>query len=134
MAKSGSLLREQRIKAQSDALPRRRQGSALRDLAPAALLLILGLMALLGASLSGEGRNGQYVVIGAPWAGQSRMIHVIRGADGGLAALGGFANVAIASSSHRDFAQRARQGGAWVVLPSPRIAGCFGLQSEASPQ
>jgi hypothetical protein len=98
------------------------------------VLFTLGLTALLGASLSGDGRNGQYVVIGAPWAGQSRMIDVIRGADGGLAALGGFANVAIASSSRSDFAARAKQGGAWLVLPSPRIAGCFGLQSEASPQ
>jgi hypothetical protein len=118
----------------SDAVARLRQSPALRDFAPAAVLFTLGLTALLGASLSGEGRNGQYVVIGAPWSGQSRMIDVIRGADGGLAALGGFANVAIASSSRSDFAARAKQGGAWLVLPSPRIAGCFGLQSEASPQ
>ena len=128
MARSGSLLRGYRIKASRDA------GSALRDFAPAALLLALGLTALLVASLSGDGRGGQYVVIGAPWASQSRMIAVIRGADGGLAALGGFGNIAIASSSRGDFAARARQSGAWLVLPSPRIAGCFGLPSEASPQ
>lgn len=134
MASLWSSVREKHLIACSDAAPRFRRGATLRDLVPAAMLLALGLTALLGASLSGDGRNGQYVVIGAPWSSQSRMIRVIRGADGGLAALGGFANVAIASSSRSDFAQRARQGGAWLVLPSPRLAGCFGLTSEASPQ
>lgn len=96
------------------------------------MLLAFGLITLLAASLSGDGRGGQYLVMGAPWASHGRMIGVIRKADGGLAAIGGFGNIAIASSSRSDFARRARQAGAWAVLPSPRIAGCFGLQSEAS--
>ncbi|WP_068092846.1 hypothetical protein [Novosphingobium rosa] len=117
----------------ADAPTRRRQGSFLHDFFPAALLLVIGLTALLGASLSGDGRSGQYLVIGAPWSGHGRMIDVIRHADGGLAGVGGFGNIAIASSQRSDFAARARRAGAWLALPSPRIAGCFGLQSEAHP-
>jgi hypothetical protein len=38
------------------------------------------------------------------------MMDIIRGADCSPAALGGFANAAIASSSRSDFAARAKQG------------------------
>jgi hypothetical protein len=123
---------QDRVDSSADAARQFRRGAAFRDFLPALILLAIGLVGLLTASLSGDGRGGQYLVIAAPWSGYGRTIQAIRGADGALAAVGGFGNIAIATSSRRDFADRARQGGAWLVLPSPRLVGCFGLPSEAS--
>ncbi|HEY0269944.1 MAG TPA: hypothetical protein VGC10_03035 [Sphingomonas sp.] len=111
-----------------------RDGVAARDLAPAAALLVAGLIGLLMASLSGSGRSGQYLVIAAPWSSLGQTINLIRFADGGLVEAGRFQNIAIAGSSHADFAERARDAGAWLVVPSPKIAGCPGVPTEISPQ
>ena len=108
-----------------------RQESIARDLVPAAALLTLGLTGLLTASLSGAVREGQYLVIAAPWSSLGRTINLVRDADGGFVEAGRMPNIVIASSSHADFATRARQAGAWLVLPSPRLAGCSGDQSES---
>lgn len=104
-----------------------------RDFAPLAVPITNGLVALRGVSLSGDSRNGQYMLIDAPWSGQSRMMDIIRGADCSPAALGSFADAAIARSSRSDFAARAKQGGAWLLLSNPRIAACFSFQSEVPP-
>lgn len=106
--------------------------SAVHDLAPAAMLLLAGLIGLFIASLSGSGRNGQYLVITAPWSSLGTTIDLIGSAEGGLIETGRFQNIAIAHSSHADFAERAREAGAWLVSPAPRIAGCIGIQTEIS--
>ena len=109
-------------------------GFTLRDLAPAATLLTVGLIGLLAASLSGPGRSGQYLIVAAPWASLGQTINLIGSADGRLVEPGRFPNIAIAASSQADFAERARFAGAWLVFPSPRIAGCFSAPTEVSPQ
>lgn len=106
--------------------------STLRDLMPAAALLFVGLAGLLAASLSGAAGSGQYLVVAAPWSSQGQTINMITSADGGLAAAARFSNIAIAYSSHPDFADRARSAGIWLAVPSPQIAGCFAARTEVS--
>ncbi|OYW85498.1 MAG: hypothetical protein B7Z20_08995 [Sphingobium sp. 32-64-5] len=101
-------------------------------MAPASALLLAGLIGLTTASLSASGRNGQYLVVAAPWSSLGQTINLLGSADGGLVEVGRFQNIAIAASSHADFAERARAAGAWFVLPSPRIAGCFDVPTEVS--
>lgn len=111
-----------------------RDHSTVRDLAPAIALLTAGLIGLFMASLSGVERNGPYLVIAAPWFSLSKTINLIRSADGGFAEASRFQNIAIAYSSRADFADRASDAGAWFVLPSPTITGCFSTQTEISSQ
>lgn len=104
----------------------------MRDLAPAAALLVAGLTGLGVASLSGDEGSGQYLVITAPWSSRGETIALIGAAEGGLLELGGFPNIVVAASLDTDFARRAREAGAWLVLPSPGLAGCFGARTEIS--
>lgn len=115
-----------RMEPRHDPAPRPPGAARLRDLAPAAGLLVIGLTGLLVASASGPGRGGQYLVVAAPWSGRAGMVEIIGAAEGGLVELGGFGNIAVAASARADFPARARRAGAWAVLPAPVIAGCFG--------
>src|SRR5688572_12699677 len=101
---------------------------------PAAMLFLTGLAGLIVASLSGSVRNGEYLVIAAPWSRLGQTINIIGTAQGGVIEAGRFQNIAIAASARSDFVDRARDAGAWLVLPSPRIAGCFSPQVKASPK
>lgn len=106
----------------------------MRDLAPAAILLTAGLIGLFVASFSGTARNDQYLVIAPPWSNVGNTIDLILAADGSLVEAGRLQNIAIAASSRPGFSARARSAGAWLVLPSPSAAGCFGNQTEIPPQ
>lgn len=107
--------------------------ACVAELWPAAILLVVGLIGLLVASLSGAKDSGQYLVIAPPWSSFSQTVHMIAAADGGLVSPGRFQNVAIAASLRDGFAGRALDAGAWFVLPSPQAAGCFGVQTAVSP-
>jgi hypothetical protein len=96
------------------------------DLVPAAALAVAGLGGLLGAYLWDGPATGQYLVV-ASNSGQA--LNAVRRADGGLVRAGGF-GVVVAHSSHADFARRLRAAGAWLVVPSPFAAGCFGGKAE----
>lgn len=109
------------------------KGASIGDLGPAAILLTGGLIGLLVASLSGGASKGRYLVIAAPWTNLAQTINLITDADGGLVETGRFQNIAIAASPSAGFAARARDSGAWLVLPSPTDAGCFGAQTETPP-
>ncbi|WP_291976857.1 hypothetical protein [Chelatococcus sp.] len=89
---------------------------------------------MLVASLARSSANGQYVVVAAPWADLSQTINVIAAADGGLLEIGGLSNIVIAASTRADFPASVRAAGAWLVFPSPRLAGCFSAQAEGAGQ
>lgn len=133
MAMRCSSQRLDRVISSPDTEASFQQGSTLRDITPAAMLLACGLIGLVAASFSRDARPGDYLVIDAPWSTYGLTINTIRSADGRLAATGGFGNIAIATSHRSDFPARARQAGAWLVIPSPRIPGCFGLPSDTLP-
>ena len=105
--------------------------AVLRDLLPALALAAAGLLALAAGAFAVPSR-GEYVVIGPPWADQGATIALIGAAGGGLAGLGGWGNIAIAASGRADFAQAAREAGAWLVLPAPRLLGCITSPGEPS--
>lgn len=102
-----------------------------RDAWPAAALLVAGLIGLAAASLTTAPVRGQYLVVSPPWSSAGQTINLIRSADGGLIEAGRFANIAIAGSADSDFAQRARQAGAWLVVPSPLKSGCLASSTES---
>jgi len=103
---------------------------AWRDLAPAAALLLVGLIGLLWASLPTSSANGQYVVIAPPWWSLSETITLASSADAGFLEVGRFSNVVIAASDNPGFVAAARSAGALFVFASPRLAGCLRSQSR----
>ena len=96
----------------------------LSDLGPALALLFAGLLAVMVASAYAAGRDGLYLVVATPQAKFSQTLGLLYESGGNLLAASRFPNVVIASSDQTDFAKRARQAGAWLVLPSPFGAGC----------
>lgn len=107
---------------------------AFGDLVPAAVLLTAGLVGLSMASLSVSGKHGQYLVILSPWSSFGQALDLVGAADGAIVEPGRFRNIVIATSSRADFAKTAREAGAWIVLPSPRLAGCVGTPAGESGQ
>lgn len=102
--------------------------SAAGDLLPAGTLLAAGLAALLLASFSAAGNAGQYLVVLPPWSGAGQTFSLIAAAEGTLVEPGRFPNIAIAASADPGFAGAARKAGAWIVVPSPLLAGCGGTR------
>ena len=91
---------------------------------PALLLALAGLLGLAAVHLSAADGSGDYLVIAAPWRDRAQMADMIGRADGGVAGFGGLPSVAIAMATGPDFRARMREQGAWLVIPSPRLAGC----------
>lgn len=105
-----------------------RPRGALRDLLPAALLLVLTVVGtVLTAGLSSTAR-GQVAVLGAPWAGFEDVARIVAGADGSIIAPGGLRNVVIARASSSDFVIRLYEAGAWLVLDWDGLTGCLASQ------
>lgn len=107
---------------------------ALGDMIPAAALLTAGLAGLSMASLSVSEKRGQYLVILSPWSSFGQALDLVGAAEGAIIEPGRFGNILIATSSRADFAKTAREAGAWIVLPSPRLAGCVGTRAGESGQ
>jgi hypothetical protein len=105
----------------ASAPPRR---GAVRDLFPAAALLLCGLGALTVASLLSTAVEGQYVVVAPPSFSQLQAARIVAEAGGALIGAGGFDNIIMAASERADFAVSLREAGAWLVLPAPRFLGC----------
>lgn len=99
----------------------------LRDLAPAAVFGAAGLVALIIATLLGAGNSGQMLVFGPPALDRDRVTGIVWQAGGTVIDFGGLPNVAIATAmtERPDFAEALKAAGAWLVLPSPRLLGCF---------
>lgn len=109
-----------------------REDGRLRDLVPAAGMLVAGLLALLVAFLFSAEDRGQYVVVASPWATPGETVRKITAAGGGLMDMGGFSNIVLAASTDPDFAPAMRADGAWLVIPLPRLTGCFTSNDEAA--
>ena len=45
---------------------------------------------------------------------------------------GGLPNIAVAAATRPDFAKALTAAGAWLVLPSPRLLGCFSASGGAT--
>lgn len=101
----------------------------LTDLIPALSLLLIGLVALLAASVSSAATDataarGQYLVVLPPWSSAGQTFSLVAAADGAMVQPGRFPNIAVAASFDKGFADMAREAGAWIVVPSPLLAGC----------
>ncbi|WP_149296584.1 hypothetical protein [Aureimonas fodinaquatilis] len=105
--------------------------SQFSDFIPAFALLAAGLIALLIAFAASSEDRGQYVIVTAPWADTVQTIRQISSTGGGFLEFGGFSNIVLAASSDPDFVSSMQAEGAWLVLPLPRLAGCFALSGEA---
>lgn len=104
----------------------------LRDLGPAVTLLLIGVAALLVATLSPTGKNGQYVVIAPSWYRLGDTIALIQKVDGGIVDMSGPANIVVAYSKDPDFVRKAYAVGAWLVIDPLRLRGCSSVGREAS--
>ncbi|TRW98298.1 hypothetical protein FNJ84_05835 [Paracoccus sp. M683] len=102
-------------------------GSVVGDMLPALALAGVGLIALVIATLAVAKGTGQYLVLGPPWADRAQMHSIVWQAGGGVAGDGGLSSVVIAMSDDVDFADALRAQGAWLVIASPVLQGCFRL-------
>lgn len=102
----------------------------MRDMIPAMALFFVGLAGLSTASLLSVEQSNQYLVVAAPWSDLGKTLDIVKSVDGSLIEVGGWDNIVIAFSPDENFADRARNAGMWFVLPSPRLASCFGLSRE----
>ena len=104
----------------------------LRDLWPAMALGLTGLLWLIGATLTGPGSGGQLLVIGPPALDRDGVSGIVWQAGGAVIGSGGLPNIAVAAATRPDFATALTAAGAWLVLPSPRLLGCFSASGGAT--
>ncbi|MFD1880892.1 hypothetical protein [Paracoccus pacificus] len=95
------------------------------DYLPAVGLLLAALMALIVFNLLSTAVPGQYLIIARPGIGRVEMLDIVFRANGGVVGFGGLSNVAIAASADPGFSKAVRVPGVWLVMPSPRLLGCF---------
>lgn len=100
------------------------QGTRWVDIIPALAVLMLGLAALVAATLLLSAAPGQYVVVTRPGTDRVQVMDMVYRAGGGVTGFGGLSNIALATSDDPGFGDAAHAGGAWLVLPSPRLLGC----------
>ena len=117
------LARDPAPPAATTAAPEKSAG--LKDLWPAVALGLTGLVWLAGTTLAGAGIGGQLLVIGPPAIDRTGVNGIVWQAGGAVIGHGGLPNIAIAASDQPDFAGALKAAGAWLVLPSPRLLGCF---------
>jgi hypothetical protein len=103
----------------------------LSDLVPAVVLLIIGSIALVVATLAPSGKDGQYAIVAPPWYRLGETVALIQDADGRIVDMRGPANLIIAHSDDPNFVQRLYGAGAWLVVDPLRLRGCVGLVQEA---
>ena len=103
------------------------------DVLPAFLVLIVGLIGVAVMTLVTDSVPGQYLLVMRPGVGKAAIIDIIYQAKGGVVGFGSLPNLAVAASDDPDFKQAALAGGAFLVLPSPRLLGCFTKTEKAAP-
>lgn len=105
--------------------------SGWTDVAPAVVLLLVGLLGLAVATLMATPVHGQFLVL-SPKDSATQLIEAVYQAGGGVVGLGGLPGIAIAASDNPDFEHAILAHGAWVVMPSPRVLGCMSEDGGAS--
>lgn len=95
------------------------------DIMIAVAIAFIGIIAVVIATLLATAIPGQYVIVAPLGHGRGDLLDIVYRADGGVTGFGGFQNIAIAASDNPDFSSAAVDGGAWFVLPAPRLLGCF---------
>ena len=103
-----------------------------RDLVPAACLLGPGLLTLFIASIWNGASDDKFLVMTPPGWSQGRTVALVRAMDGTLVRAGNFDNVVFAASPDPAFADRLRQGGAWLAQPAPLAPGCAAPPAKAA--
>ena len=124
------LARDPAPPAATTAAPEKSAG--LKDLWPAVALGLTGLVWLAGTTLAGAGIGGQLLVIGPPALDRDGVNAIVWQAGGAVIGSGGLPNIAVAAATRPDFAQALMAAGAWLVLPSPRLLGCFSESGGAT--
>lgn len=109
------------------------EASGLAELWPALFLAGVGIVALVAATLNVGDVTGEYLIFSAPWSGRAEMMDMVSRADGGVVGFGAVPFLAIAMAGRPDFTEAVRQQGAWLVLPSPVLLGCFGGATGDQP-
>lgn len=109
-------------------------GHRWRDFGPAALLLAIGILGLVIATLSPSGRNGQYAVIAPPWYNSGQTVSLIQHADGQLASMNAASRVVIAHSEKPGFVRDLYRAGAWLVLDPLQLRGCGDVQTAVGKE
>lgn len=101
-----------------------------RDYVPAIGLLVVGLGGLTVGNLLATPVPGHYLVMTPPGMTRFEILDLVFRAHGGLVGIGGLPNIATAVSDDPAFPAALRAEGAWLVLPSPRLIGCFSPSGE----
>lgn len=100
------------------------RASGWRDFGPAVLLLVVGIGALVAATLNPSGRDGRYAVIAPPWYDAGETLTLIQRAGGRIAAINAANGVVIAYSETPGFVGDLYRAGAWLVLDPVQLRGC----------
>lgn len=112
--------------------PRTDQRFRLRDMMPAAMLLILMLSGLAFALLLPTGKSNQYAIVVAPWSSPHETLAIIQEADGQLLSMNNaLATIITVYSDRKDFSKALYRAGLWLVFEPGQLEGCVGIQQRA---
>jgi hypothetical protein len=89
------------------------------------------IFAVLAAAALVPGRLDEVAVVVPPFSDAARILEVIAAADGSVVRLGRLPWIAVANSSHPEFAARLRAAGALFVLNPQLLGGCMINPPEA---
>ena len=80
---------------------------------------------VVATKVAGPSRNLDWIRNGPPALDRDGVNAIVWQAGGAVIGSGGLPNIAVAAATRPDFAQALMAAGAWLVLPSPRLLGCF---------
>jgi hypothetical protein len=101
------------------------EGNGWRDLVPAALLLLLTVVAIFAVTMSADARSREVAVIAPIWADEAEVAEIVAQSGGNIVATAGFSNIIIAQSDAPDFVSALYESGAWWVLDAVKLRACL---------
>lgn len=112
--------------------PRTDQRFRLRELIPAAMLLIVLLSGLAFALLVPSGKTNQYAIVVTPWSSPRETLAIIQEAEGQLLSMNvSLATIITVYSDRKDFSEALYRAGLWLVFEPGQVEGCVGIQQRA---